>query len=103
MLSGDIDLVGADTMLRSKIYAAKALGSAPPGIEAGGEPLEGVGAGRAAENGRPDGLIKSVLKLSGQVWSELLNVVEMRGSFKSEDELSGSIQPVPPWSQRRPE
>lgn len=26
MLSGDIDLVGADTMLRSKIYAAKALG-----------------------------------------------------------------------------
>ncbi|PYH43195.1 DNA-binding ATPase [Aspergillus saccharolyticus JOP 1030-1] len=26
MLQGDIDLVGADTMLRSKIYAAKALG-----------------------------------------------------------------------------
>ncbi|KAF7719292.1 SNF2-related protein [Penicillium ucsense] len=26
MLSGDIDLVGADTMLRSKIYAARALG-----------------------------------------------------------------------------
>lgn len=26
MLSGDIDLVGADTMLKSKIYAAKALG-----------------------------------------------------------------------------
>ncbi|KAJ6119556.1 hypothetical protein N7523_003836 [Penicillium sp. IBT 18751x] len=26
MLSGDIDLVGADTMLRSKIYASKALG-----------------------------------------------------------------------------
>lgn len=26
MLSGDIDLVGTDTMLRSKIYAAKALG-----------------------------------------------------------------------------
>ncbi|PWY76327.1 putative TBP associated factor [Aspergillus heteromorphus CBS 117.55] len=27
MLQGDIDLVGADTMLRSKIYAAKALGN----------------------------------------------------------------------------
>ncbi|KAJ5294705.1 hypothetical protein PENANT_c014G09234 [Penicillium antarcticum] len=37
---------------------------------------------------------EGVLKLSIQVWSELLKVVEMRGSFKSEAELSESVQPL---------
>ncbi|KAJ5534790.1 hypothetical protein N7527_001044 [Penicillium freii] len=37
---------------------------------------------------------EGVLKLSGQVWSELLNAVELRGSFKSDEELSDSIQPL---------
>ncbi|KAJ6079695.1 hypothetical protein N7467_009448 [Penicillium canescens] len=37
---------------------------------------------------------EGVLKLSIQVWSELLKVVELRGSFGSEAELSESVQPL---------
>ncbi|CAG8294211.1 unnamed protein product [Penicillium salamii] len=37
---------------------------------------------------------EGVLKLSGQVWSELLQVAELRGSFKSAEELSESISPL---------
>jgi TATA-binding protein-associated factor len=37
---------------------------------------------------------EGVLKLSIQVWSELLKVVEQRGSFGSEAELSESVQPL---------
>ncbi|KAJ5351161.1 hypothetical protein N7452_000135 [Penicillium brevicompactum] len=37
---------------------------------------------------------EGVLKLSGQVWSELLKVVELRGSFKSEEQLLDSVSPL---------
>lgn len=37
---------------------------------------------------------EGVLKLSGQVWSELLKVVELHGSFKTEEQLLDSVSPL---------
>lgn len=37
---------------------------------------------------------EGVLKLSLQVWSELLKALESRGAFQSQDELLGHIQPL---------
>lgn len=37
---------------------------------------------------------EGVLKLSLQVWSELLKALETRGAFKSQEELLGHIQPL---------